>query len=358
MAGIEAGPDFEVRLDEMRREAFLKGRVMGDGIRPAGSPMPVASPEEGYYRQHLLKEPQWTPLIPLYFFVGGAAGSLGVIGSLADLVSDEQELARKARLMALAGVGLSSALLIVDLGRPSRFLNMLRVFKPQSPMSVGSWVLSGFGASAAVANLADFVASEWGDGALGAQLRVVGRAGCVLFGMPFHNYTGVLIGASVIPVWNNRIRSLPREFGMSGLQSAVGLLELAGESDSLALNVIGIVSAAFEAWEGLDLLREQDRAVLPAKRGASGFLVQMAGVLSGPVPMALRIAALFARENKTLRRLAAISGIAGSLLLRYGWVKAGAASARDWRIPLDIKDPADRAKSLEPGGTSRLEDAT
>jgi formate-dependent nitrite reductase membrane component NrfD len=328
----------ESRLDEIRHEAELKGRVDKAGVRPAGSPMPLASPQTGYYEQPLLKEPQWTPLIPLYFFVGGASGSLGVIGSLADVVGNETEIARKARWMALAGTGISSARLIVDLGRPSRFINMLRVFKPQSAMSVGSWVLSGFGASAAMSSFADLIESEWGDGGLASTLRAVGRTGCVLFGMPFHNYTGVLIGASVIPVWNNRIRSLPREFGMSGLQAAVSLLELTGETDSAALNVIGMISAAFEAWEGFDLLRTHDRELLPAKRGVSGLLVQIAGALSGPVPIALRIASLFSKNQKRLRQAAAISGIVGSLLLRYGWVRAGTISSRDWRIPMQIDE--------------------
>src|SRR4051812_17310895 len=245
----------EERLEAIRDEAAKKGVVESAGIRPQNAPMPVASIEEGYYRQPLLKEPQWTPLIPVYFFVGGATGALGVIGSLADVLGANHELARKARWMALAGIGLSSALFIADFGRPSRFLNMLRVFKPQSPMSVGSWVLSGFGASAAASSLADVLESEAGGNGLTRLLRAGGRTGCVLFGMPFHNYTGVLIGASVIPAWNNRVRSLPREFGMSGLQSAVSLLELSGEIDNQALNVIGMVSAAFECWEGIDLLR-------------------------------------------------------------------------------------------------------
>ena len=357
MAGVEAGTDFEGRLEEMRREAYLKGRVDSTGARPAGSPMPVASPHEGYYRQPLLKEPQWTPLVPLYFFVGGASGSLGVIGSLADVFAGEKELAQKARLMSFVGVAISSTLLILDLGRPSRFLNMLRVFKPQSPMSVGSWVLAGFGASSAVANAADFIEAEWGEGTLAAQLRNLGRVGCVVFGMLFHNYTGVLIGASVIPVWNRRIRSLPREFGMSGLQSAVGLLELTGETDSNALNLLGLVSAAFEAWEGAELLRNHDPSLLPAKRGPSGILVQLAGALSGPVPIALRIASLFTREKKTLRRIAAVCGVAGSILMRYGWVRAGSVSARDWRIPLEIEPSASAATRLEERQTSRLERA-
>ncbi len=328
----------ESRLDTIRREAEEKGMVAGDGVRPIGSPMPLASPQTGYYQQPLLKEPQWTPLVPLYFFVGGAAGSLGVIGSLADLLGGERELARKARWMALGGAGLSSVLLVADLGRPSRFLNMLRVFKPQRPMSMGSWVLSGFSASAAVASFADLLGGDVKDGAFISALRGIGRAGCVVFGMPFHNYTGVLIAASVIPVWNNRIHSLPREFGMSGLQSAVSLLELAGETESSALNAIGLLSAAVESWEGVDLLRTQDSTLRPAKRGGSGALVQLARVLSGPVPIALRLALLFVKDKRRMRKLAAVSGIAGSLLMRYGWVQAGSVSARDWKIPLQIEE--------------------
>jgi hypothetical protein len=83
----------------------------------------------------------------------------------------------------------------------------------------------------------------------------------------------------------------------------------------------------------------QDRAAAPSREGATGALIQAAGILSGPVPMALRVASLFTRKRKRgLRKAAAISGIVGSLLLRYGWVAAGKVSARDWKIPLDIPE--------------------
>ena len=345
MNSDEHGSARESRLVAIRKEAEEKGLVAAVGIRPAGSPMPVASPETGYYGQPLLKEPQWTPLVPLYFFVGGASGSLGVNGSLADLLGAEKELARKARWMAFGGSGISAILLIADLGRPSRFLNMLRVFKPQSPMSMGSWILAGFSTSAAISSLADVLAAAYEDRAAIAFLRGIGRIGSVAFGMPFHNYPGVLLAASVIPVWNNRIHSLPREFGMSGLQSAISLLELTGQTDSAALNAIGLVSAGFESWEGIDLLSTHERALLPAKRGGSGVLVQIAGLLSGPIPIALRIASLFVKNKKQMRQLAALSGIAGSLLMRYGWVRAGTISARDWKIPMLI-DEREKARSL------------
>jgi formate-dependent nitrite reductase membrane component NrfD len=337
---IEQNALRESRLEAIRAEAKEKGRVAVPGIRPVDSPLPLASPETGYYKQPLLKEPQWSPLIPVYFFVGGATGSLGVIGSLADVLGGNRKLAQKARWMATSGAVLSTALLIADLGRPSRFLNMLRVFKPQSTMSMGSWALSGFAVSASIASFADLLALRFGKRLPLRVMRGIGRVGAVLFGMPLHNYTGVLIGASVIPVWNNRIRSLPREFGMSGVQSAVGLLELAGEAGDPALNYLGLLSAGFESWEGIDLLRTSLQAVAPAKKGISGALVQSAGVLSGPLPLALRIASLFLKNRKRLRRLAAWSGIIGSLFMRHGWLYAGHVSSRDWKTPLQIAGPS------------------
>ncbi|PYV46424.1 MAG: formate dehydrogenase, partial [Acidobacteria bacterium] len=139
-------PDLEKeqRLHEIRREAEQRGAVTAKGIRPSGSPFPMASPETGYYGIPLLKQPSWTWEIPLYFFVGGAAGASAVVGAIANYTGADRRLVRDARWIAAAGSIISPALLVSDLGRPSRFLNMLRVFKPQSPMSVGVWTLLGF----------------------------------------------------------------------------------------------------------------------------------------------------------------------------------------------------------------------
>ena len=340
--------DREARLLELRREAEAKGRVEDAGIRPAGSPFPIASPETGYYGQPLLKEPQWTWMIPLYFFVGGAAGSLGVIGSLADVIGDEYKLAREARWMATGGAMLSSALLIADLGRPGRFLNMLRVFKPQSTMSMGSWVLSAFATSAAASSFADLLKIKFGDALPVKLISGAGRAGSTLFGMPFHNYTGVLIGASVIPVWNERVSSLPGHFGMSGLQSAVSLLELAGHTDNRALNLLGMLSAAMESWEQFDIDTTKSPALNPLKSGLSGALVQTGAWFSGPLPFALRLVASLPGTHPRLRRIAACSAIAGSLFTRYGWTQAGKVSSRDWRLTLKGEDRAQPSPASQP----------
>ena len=92
----------------------------------------------GYYGQPLLKPPVWTWEVPAYFFVGGVAGIAAVIAAVGALAGGEASLVRDARWMAVVGGLISPVLLVSDLGRPSRFLYMMRVFKTQSPMSMGA----------------------------------------------------------------------------------------------------------------------------------------------------------------------------------------------------------------------------
>ncbi|PYV88124.1 MAG: hypothetical protein DMG90_15840 [Acidobacteria bacterium] len=329
-------PDRERRLHEIRREAEQKGSVKSPGARPQGAPFPIASAETGYYGIPLLKQPPWTWEIPLYFFVGGAAGAAAVVGAIADVTGADRKLVRHARWIAAAGSVISPALLVSDLGRPARFLNMLRVFKPQSPMSVGVWTLVGFSSGAAATVFADFMQQRYGPS---LPLRIVenaGQAASLAFGLPFSNYTGVLIGATTIPTWNQNVGELPMHFGMSGLSAAVGLLELMGHRKSRALQMLGLGAAMFEVWEGWRIESRPQQALDPLKHGLSGSLIRTGGMLSGPLPVALRLLSLVS-NSRELRKWAATSAIAGSLLTRIAWIYAGHVSARDWRLPLEIK---------------------
>ncbi len=332
----------EARLLEIRRRAEEKGKLDIAGIRPAGAPFPVASPETGYYGVPLLKQPQWTNEIPIYFFVGGLTGASAIIGAMANWTGKDAKIVRDSRYVAAGGAALSSVLLISDLGRPARFLAMLRMFKPQSPMSMGAWVLSAFGSFSGAAAAAQFASDQYGLGAF----QIIGNVAegfAALFGLPLATYTGVLLGVSVIPVWNHNVKSLPIHFGMSGLNSAVSTLELLGNDTSPALNRLGILSSALETYEGYHLEMRRDPIVNePLKHGKSGWVTRIGGILSGPVPLALRIAAEFTgvSRSRKLRRTAAISSVAGSIFTRFGWVSAGHASAKDWRLPLQQKKRA------------------
>jgi formate-dependent nitrite reductase membrane component NrfD len=328
----------EARLLEIRREAERRGVVLSPGARPGGAPFPKASPENGYYGIPLLKKPGWTWEIPIYFFVGGAAGAAAVIGAMANWTGADRRLVRDARWVAALGGPISTGLLISDLGRPARFLNMLRVFKLQSPMSVGAWTLAAFGTASAASAFADAV-DRMSGGLL--PVRVLGNAAEALAastGAVMSSYTGVLIGATVIPVWNQNVKTLPLHFAASGVGSAVSVLELLGHDRSRALNLMGLGAAAYEAYEGLEIESHPSAANEPLRHGLSGWVTRSGGVLSGPVPLLLRLAAFTTRGEtaRNFRRAAAMSTLVGSFVTRIAWLMAGKASARDYRLPLQL----------------------
>jgi formate-dependent nitrite reductase membrane component NrfD len=151
-------------------------------------------------------------------------------------------------------------------------------------------------------------------------------------------YTGVLIGATAIPVWNENIDSLPIHFALSGLGAGVSAIQLMGREENRSLNMLGIAASLGETLEGVKLETAAKPANEPLKKGVSGAITRLGGLLSGPLPLALRLAAAFAgeRRSKQLTRVAAAATLAGSFLTRVGWVRAGHASARDYRLPLEI----------------------
>ena len=329
----------EARLLAIRDQAARTGGVPDKGIRPAGAPFPRASADAGYYGLALLKKPQWTWEVPVYFFVGGAAGAAAVIAAIAGWAGAEKSLVRDARKIAAAGALLSPPLLIADLGRPSRFYNMLRVFKPQSVMSMGAWTLAVFGPSA-VASLVFELRRDLLPKFLRKALPAVAGNVAGATGMVMATYTGVLVGATVVPAWNQNAGILPIHFAASGLGSAVGMLELMGHEENRPLQALGISAALMECGIGASIERSSNPASEPLKRGASGWIVRMGGILSGPIALFLRVSSSVAGERtaRRLRRAAAICSIAGSLLTRVGWVEAGNSSSQDNRIPLALPE--------------------
>lgn len=283
---------------------------------------------KSYYDLPLLKKPVWTWEVPVYFFVGGAAGASAMIGAAAQLSRADPRLVRDARWIAAIGANLSAPLLIADLGRPARFLNMLRVFKPQSPMSVGAWLVAAFGASSTATIV---LPRRFADATSFASAAT---------GLGMATYTGVLLGATAIPVWSKHVALLPAHFAASAAGSAVSLLELRGHRHQ-ALNAIGLAAAFFETVAGARIETGGDLESQPLRRGASGTVTRIGGILSGPVPLLLRL--LGGRSRKT-RRLAAASTIVGSLITRLAWIGAGRVSAKDPRPALLDHGNAARAR--------------
>ncbi len=328
----------EARLAQIRREAMEQaGRAVEE--RSGGQELQTATATgPGYYGQPVLKAPAWTWEVPIYFFVGGAAGAAAVLGPIARWSGAEEELVRDARYVAAIGGMISPALLVADLGYPRRFLNMLRVFKPQSAMSMGSWTLVAFSTSAAGAAFLSAVQKR--PRGILRVFRDAGEMTAALSGTVLATYTGVLIGATAVPVWHRNIGILPIHFATAGAASAAAILELRGHTHP-ALNVVGMAACAGETLIGakieLDTHREND----PLHKGTSGWLIRAGGVLSGPLPLALRWIAGNSRERSSmkLRKAAAVCSIVGSLLTRKGWIEAGKASAGDGRLELEKRQP-------------------
>jgi formate-dependent nitrite reductase membrane component NrfD len=315
-------PPNEKRLEQLREEAWQKGVASGKGVDVAGGPIPR---QAGYYGQAVVKPPVWTWEIPLYFFMGGIAGMSAVIASGA-VIFHHVDLARAAMwVAAIAGAILSPILLVMDLGRPRLFLNMLRVFKHQSAMSMGAWILSLFGACAVPGLIAlELHAHQIFGGTLDQLLRVAAGIfifGSAIFGTLLATYTGVLIGATAIPAWFLHRTLLPIHFGTAGLGSAAALLELLGHR-ILQLNFLGYYAAAVESalliWLSIDKHGVADRAI---HEHGSGWLIRIGEILNGPLALVLRFFGLVP--------FAAISFLIGALVSRFGWIAVGKVSGSD-----------------------------
>jgi hypothetical protein len=341
----------EERLWEIRRQAQQQAAVYNIQAIRSSIPTERATAETGYYNLPALKAPAWTWEVPIYFFTGGAAGAAAVLASVAKRRATNHKFVRDAQWLAAIGGAISPALLIADLGMPSRFLGMMRVFKIQSPMSVGSWTLMTFSSSAAAIAMLSEIERR-----TGRRVPILSKAAevaSVLSGLVLATYTGVLIGATAIPAWNENISTLPVHFAASGLSAAVAILELRGHHTA-PLNKLGIGAAAIETFTGARLELHREPASETLRTGRTGLSMRAAGLLSGPVPLFLRLLSLGAsrRRRIQLRDAAALSALAGSFVTRMAWVHAGRASAKNPSVPLELPQHPKSRSLAQPQGTS------
>lgn len=275
---------------------------------------------DSYYGKPVINQPVWSsPDIPGYLFLGGLAGVASLLGAGAELTG-RYGLARRTKLGAAGSAGLALVALVHDLGRPERFLNMLRVFKPTSPMSVGSWVLSAYAPAAAVAALSDV------SGLLRGVGRVATGAAAVL-GPPLASYTAALIADTAVPAWHDGYRELPVLFVGSGASAAGGLgLLVAPLRESGPARVLGVVGAAAELAATAAMKRRLGRTAEPYDQAKAGRLMR--------VGKALTIAGVVAtlagrRRSRAVEGAAGIGLLLGSGFTRFGIFEAGLQSAAD-----------------------------
>jgi hypothetical protein len=281
----------------------------------------------GYYGRPIVKPPEWTALIPIYFWAGGWAGTSATLALGARLAKNERA-ARALLVGAASGSAISGFCLIADLKKPQRFLNMLRVFKPSSPMSVGVYLFSIFAGAAMTAAASD----------LTGIARPLGRAAEIVAGMtgPFMSvYTAVLIGDTVIPAWHYARLAMPVLFAATSTSTAGGLgMCLVAHCDAKAARRLALIGGASVPMALERVRRELGPIQFEAyERGKAGFFAHLARLLNIGGTMCTLLAGRKARAAK----VAGAMLLAGGLAERFAVYHAGRISAQDPKFTIEAQ---------------------
>jgi hypothetical protein len=292
------------------------GEVAQANLRMRSAPVPdIQGP--------FIKGPVWTWEVPLYFWVGGVASGASFVALACDIAGDRRSAA-VARKVSLAAVAAAPPLLVADLGRPERFLNMLRIFKPRSPMNIGAWCLASFSGVMAGAVGADLVRMP-------RTARSLGALGSLLGGY-FGSYTGVLLASTAVPLWARSRLFLGPIFVATATATGAAATRLVlvahglpeGHPTRNALSTLETGSILTEL--GLSTLNER-RLGLGAevtKHGRPGMLFRAA---KAAVLLGLSTRLMGRRIDRRAHNVASLLYMAGGLAFRYAWVSAGKASA-------------------------------
>lgn len=332
--GRNIDPDISYLTGEGASQAVHMKRHPSAESKALLNSMPELSRHDPtYYGIPMLNKPVWEWAIPLYYYLGGLSGASIALGAASQLFGrrESEPAATTCRWMGMCGASIGGVLLVYDLGRSSRFLNMLRVFRPTSPMNIGAWILAGTVPSA--------FAAEMLSGRRGLP-GVLGRiAGLVsgMFGMGLATYTGVLVSNSAIPVWAESRTLLPILFGASGVASAAAAFDLldAGHEfrPAAVFGLLGRVGELSVAHMLERRLLDVPRVSLPLHKGRSGFLWKAATVLTA----GSLVVNLLPVPKRRKRILAGVLASLGSVCLRFGIHEAGAPSAEDSRASFRLQ---------------------
>jgi formate-dependent nitrite reductase membrane component NrfD len=290
----------------------MTGQPESDGQRRSdGQP-------RSYYGRPIVKTPPWTDEIPWYLFTGGLAGGSAALALGARAVGNDR-LATNAMAASAAAVTVSLPLLVHDLGRPGRFHHMLRMFKPTSPMNVGSWILAGIGPAAVGAAVANRLG-------IFPRLARTAEVAAGLLGPALATYTGVLIADTAVPTWHSAGNELPMLFASSAAASAGGLASMVTpHEDAGPARRLAVGGLAVELGTAILMRRRLGPLAAPYRQGQARSF----GALSGASGIA---GALLLGLGGRRRALAAAGGallVASSAFQRFSVYRAGIESARD-----------------------------
>lgn len=292
-----------------------------------------------YYGMSVINPPVWEEReIAGYLFLGGLAGASSILGAVAD-VTGRRRLGRRSQVAASLAISLSLAALIKDLGRPARFINMLRVFKPTSPMSVGTWVLSAY-APLSFASSASNVTN---------RMIWVGRTtgmGAGMLGSVVATYTGALIADTAVPAWHEGHRELPFLFAGSAAMAAGGLgMTLAPRSENSPAWRMALIGGAGELVVEHLYERRLGMVKNAVERGVAGQRMRLGKRLTIG---GLAAAALLGRRNRLVAVGAGTALLAASAFTRFAIFAAGMESARDPRYTVEPQRERIAAQEVPP----------
>ncbi len=316
--------------DGPRRGRHRRG---GRGGRGGEQFMVPKAEFQSYYGRPIIKAPVWeVPDVPGYLFFGGLAGASSVLAAGAQLTG-RPGLARVAKLAGLGGISVSTVFLIHDLGRPARFHHMLRVFKPSSPMSMGSWILSAYGpiaGAAAVSDLASLLPASGRAAALATRAAAVvgppATAAAAVLGPAVATYTAVLICDTSVPAWHSAHREMPYVFAGSAASAAGGLgLLAAPPAQQQPARRLAIIGSTVELAAKKLLERRLGPEAEPYLTGKPNTILRVGEALTA----AGLAGAALTRRSRVGSALSGVALLAASALTRYGIFEAGMASARD-----------------------------
>jgi hypothetical protein len=286
---------------------------------------------KSYYGRPIVKAPVWKHDIAAYLFTGGLAAGSALLAAGGD-ATGRPALRRSGRIASLGALVASTYFLVNDLGRPSRFHHMLRVAKPTSPMSMGTWILTAFGAAAGAAAVAEAAPLLPERGVLGLARKVLppigtaGQYGAALAAPALATYTAVLLADTATPSWHAAYPELPFVFAGSALASGAGIGLLAAPTDQAGpARRMAICGAALELYGAhrvettKGILSEPYRDGRPGRLLRAGRALTVAGVAG----------AVLGRRSRVLSGLAGLSLLTASLATRFGIFEGGVASAKD-----------------------------
>jgi len=310
----------------MTRPATPAARHTRRKGRRGEQPMVPDAEFTSYYDRPILKASPWTADIPAYLFAGGLAGGSALLGAGADL-TDRPALRRAGRFGALGAITASMYFLIHDLGRPSRFVNMLRVAKPTSPMSIGTWILSAFGPMAGIAAAGElkWLLPKPLRRLVGVTERPAGLAAAVV-APAVMSYTAALIADTATPSWHEAYRELPFVFVGSACVASGGLGMLASPVDQAGpARRMALAGAALELAAEHQMEQSMGITSEPLHQGKPGMLLRASKALT----IGGAAGTLLARRSRIAGMVSGATLLSASACTRFAIFHAGQESARD-----------------------------